>query len=62
MAVEYRDEFGERVIAFTSPMGDVDAYVSGSSNRETFMGGVHFSLVDTIQYFGLTEALEELQQ
>jgi hypothetical protein len=62
VAVEYRDEQGIRVIAFTASMQDIDAYTLGSMSKEVFIGSIYISMRDTLEHFGISELLQEMQQ
>ena len=62
VAVEYRDEQGVRVVAFTASMQAIDDYTRGSISKEAFIGSIYLSLRDTLEYFGISELLQEIQQ
>ena len=63
VTIEYRDESGERAVAFTSSMENINAFVGGTMSRDQFFGQVHFDITDSIGYFGLDvgEVLQELE-
>ena len=57
----YYDENGEKALAFTTPMSNVDDYVDGVIGKEEFFGNVYFDVMKTVQHYGLQDALQELQ-
>lgn len=61
VTVDYRDEAGDTVLAFTVNQKDVESYASGAISQTDFFKLVHFDLLDTLQRLGVSEFLEESQ-
>ena len=61
LTVDYRDETGNTLLAFTVNQKDVESYAGGLISQTEFFKSVHFDLVDTLQRLGVSEFLEESQ-
>jgi hypothetical protein len=61
LTVDYRDEQGESLLAFTVDQENVEQYADGLITKEEFFEFVHFDLVDTLRNMGADELLEEVQ-
>jgi len=61
VTVDYRDENGDTVLAFTAQQEDVEAYADGVITQDEFFKVVHFDLLDTMRRLGVDEFLEEVQ-
>jgi hypothetical protein len=62
LAIDYRDTSGESSLSFTTTMEAAESYADGTISRQQFMGKVDFHLMDTLRYFGLDQALQEVQK
>lgn len=60
LTVEYRDQSGAQMLAFTADMADVDAYAGGQITRETFFSRVNFNILETFQNLGIDQLLQEV--
>lgn len=61
ISIDYRDQSGQSSLAFTTTMDSAAAYADGQISRQDFMGDVDFNLMDSLRYFGLDQALQEMQ-
>ena len=62
LSIDYRDSTGKSSLAFTATMQAAEDYADGAISRQQFMGNVDFNLMDSLRYFGLDQALKEVQQ
>lgn len=61
VTVDYRDEEGNTMLAFTVDQEDVESYAAGSISRNEFFKLVQFDLLDTMKRLGIDELLDEVQ-
>jgi hypothetical protein len=61
VTVEYRDEEGNTMLAFTVNQEAVESYADGLISQSEFVKAVHFDLKDTIRRLGIDEFLEGSQ-
>lgn len=62
VTVEYRDEFGEKVIGFTVPQELVEDYASDRISRDEFFREVDIDILQIIDYYNLRDLLEEINK
>jgi len=62
VTVDYRDEFGETATAFTAPQTLIEDYADGRITQEEFFGEIEIDLLGTLEYLGIDNLLEEIQQ
>ncbi|MGB2963973.1 MAG: hypothetical protein WBB69_08305 [Anaerolineales bacterium] len=62
VTVDYRDEYGETATAFTAPQTLIEDYADGRITQEEFFGEIEIDLLGTLEYLGIDNLLEEIQQ
>jgi hypothetical protein len=62
VTVDYRDEVGETASAFTAPQTLIEDYADGRITQEEFFGEIEIDLLGTLEYLGIDNLLEEIQQ
>jgi hypothetical protein len=62
VTVEYRDENGETATSFTVDQDVVEQYADGIITQKEFFAQIEIDLLGTIQYLGIEELLQEVQQ
>lgn len=60
VTVEYRDEFGEKVVGFTVPQDLVEDYATERITRDDFFREIDIDILQVIDYYNLRELLEEI--
>lgn len=62
VTVEYRDEAGEPATAFTVDQETVEQYADGLISRREFFAETELDLLGTMDYLGIEDLLEEIQE
>ncbi len=62
VTVDYRDEFGETATSFTVDQELVADYADGQMTQRQFFAQIDIDLLGTMQYLGIDDLLEEIQQ
>ena len=62
VTVDFRDEYGETATAFTVDQEIVDQLADGLISLREFFAQIEIDLLGTIQYLGIDDLLEEIQQ
>ncbi len=62
VTVDFRDEFGETATAFTVDQELVEEYAAGLITQKEFFAQIEFDLLGTLEYLGIEDLLEEIQE
>jgi len=62
VTLEYRDEYGEPATAFTVDQNAVEQYADGLITRRDFFALTDLDLLGTMEYLGIEDLLEEIQE
>jgi len=61
VTIDFRDEVGETVTAFTADQELVEKFADGIVSQRDFFAQIEIDLLGTIQYLGIGDLLEEIQ-
>ncbi len=62
VTVDFRDEFGETATAFTVDQELVEEYAAGLITQKEFFARIEIDLLGTLEYLGIEDLLEEIQE